>query len=1469
MPSEPGPGRARLSLKVWVPLCLAVLVLAVLPAGLAGAAPVAVPAPTAVAAPGHSAAISHPSTSVASSNWRHSTSTPSRLTHPLTGSGTIEYFGNTTGFAQAPASQGGCTVYSGTGYDDNYCYPQAVDPTLVNLGNGNIGIGYQFSTNATGSTCSSAPTDAHTAVGFSVSTTGGTSFGAPTVIANTTCAFLQAIEPAFATSGDSVFGAFVEENYTANTPQSYGAYGGTMPGDALGFVSSSNDGASFSAVRTLVTGGNITHPEMATFGNSIYIVYENMSSSATTVPTGGPFCFFCAFPPGEIEYLYSTDGGSTWTGPSTLPGLNATVNGFSISAAIAVNSAGEVAVSYFTNESCGMYYYGSCYDYTLDLVLVTSTTNGSAWNGPYTVASNVGISNSYFCCTQQESGYWVPQDQLVFNSAGDTLYFAYSGLYNKSFTAYYYDDWCCAGIFFATGAASGGPFTTTPIYTSYDPNTYDDMFSPSIALNSGSLYISWTWNNESYCYAACDYLTGTLNQRLVTSSDGGTTWSDPFIVGIDKGGAYCTSACAFGQQQGYQSSIAFSGTTPLIAYAFPRASTYQSNYWGGVSYFNITYPTTLSVGFPYSGPTVVLNVTANNLPLGTTWTFNVQGLTYSATGSNFLITNIPVGQPVTISPNSLPAAYGEQITPSSSVDGVVTLSSNGSVFFNYSTEFQFIFFEEPAVTPYTEVYFDYNGSQSFFYSDWYCFGGSCYTYREWCDATYNCQNSPESWWFPIGALVVVTDQSYSSVLDSYWNGTGLGSFTGNGLGANITMNAPINETGWVGGFGLFNETFNAVGLPSTSTYSFDFNGGSYSAASTEAVIVPNVQNGPYSATGIQATSSTAGWEYFGTPNPSNPVIVPAEPIVNLTFAYVNVGAAMGTVTFHAVGLTDGTVWHFSFNGTEYSSSTPWINVTAHPGTYSTQAYPVVAANGSAGYAPSGVPSTWSVTTGSSYDVTYSAAFQVVATAGTGGSITGTGRGTLWLSNGAAASFHAVPGAGYEFGGWTGTGLNAYTGQSYWANFTVAGPAAETASFFPLPSNRYNLTFQETGLAPGTWWTVFLGTAGYSADTPSLVVHNLYPCSAGSLGTYNLTIPYAYVNGSSLTRYSPGGYHSTVCTSGSTLVPVGFSAQYYLTLGGTSGGVAQASIGANTYSSSLWVQNGSSVLLGEVPAPGYNFLGWNGSGTGSYTGSTPNVGIVMANPMSEIAAFAKPYTPPPPRYWVDFHLAAAFAPGTAWTVHVGTTGYSTSGTDLNVTGLLAQPAPYSVTVSTAYSTDGLTRYSPVGAPTALTVSHNQSVTLSFSTSYWVSVTANFGGSIVQPSSGAAGSWISSGLTLTINASAMDGYVFLGWTGTGSGSYTGPDSTTSIPVKGPIVEVAAFGPAPPAAKVVTSSIWTEPTTWIGLAVVGLVVGLVIGLLVGRRGGGGPRPAVSDAAWSEGPVEGGGEMTTEPGPADSGGN
>ena len=85
-----------------------------------------------------------------------------------------------------------------------------------------------------------------------------------------------------------------------------------------------------------------------------------------------------------------------------------------------------------------------------------------------------------------------------------------------------------------------------------------------------------------------------------------------------------------------------------------------------------------------------------------------------------------------------------------------------------------------------------------------------------------------------------------------------------------------------------------------------------------------------------------------------------------------------------------------------------------------------------------------------------------------------------------------------------------------------------------------------------------------------------------------------------------------------------------------------------------------------------------------------------------------------------------------------------------------------------------------APTA-----NTTYTATFKTQYYLTMTAGTGGR-VSPASG----WKNSGATVSISARPARGYSFSNWTGTGTGSYSGPNNPASITMGGPITETATF-------------------------------------------------------------------------------
>ena len=84
-------------------------------------------------------------------------------------------------------------------------------------------------------------------------------------------------------------------------------------------------------------------------------------------------------------------------------------------------------------------------------------------------------------------------------------------------------------------------------------------------------------------------------------------------------------------------------------------------------------------------------------------------------------------------------------------------------------------------------------------------------------------------------------------------------------------------------------------------------------------------------------------------------------------------------------------------------------------------------------------------------------------------------------------------------------------------------------------------------------------------------------------------------------------------------------------------------------------------------------------------------------------------------------------------------------------------------------------------------NNSTYTANFATLYYLTMSAGAGGT-VNPAS----LWTNSGAAVNIGSTASNGYSFVGWTGGGSGSYSGGNSSASVVMNGPITETAGFTP-----------------------------------------------------------------------------
>jgi hypothetical protein len=421
--------------------------------------------------------------------------------------------------------------------------------------------------------------------------------------------------------------------------------------------------------------------------------------------------------------------------------------------------------------------------------------------------------------------------------------------------------------------------------------------------------------------------------------------------------------------------------------------------------------------------------------------------------------------------------------------------------------------------------------------------------------------------------------------------------------------------------------------------------------------------------------------------------------------------------------------------------------------------------------------------------------------------------------------------------------------------TVNSAIEETASFEPLPGARFSLNFTATGLPTGTWWGVTLNGQGYSTSAALLTVSGLYAWVSGTVGHYSVGVPYAYLNGTTATRFMASGYPRVVGTNGTGTPPVTlvFTPESLVSVYSSAGGTAQLVVGGVPSGGTWWASAGQQANLQETVNGQFTFTDWVGTGVGSYSGTETAPTITVGNgPITEFAQFTAIPKAQAKEYNLTVTLSTPLASGTTWEITVkssslGTKSFSTTGTSIVLSGLLA--GSYGLVLQSTLSPDGQTRYTALASNVAsVSVTSNTTVSVGYSIWYWVTISTSELGT-----AGPGSAWFASGTLLPLSAVPNGLNVFTGWVGTGTGAYTGTNATQPVTVIGPITEVATFAPPTKTITSTTNSIWTNVGVIAGMAIAGIVVGLLIGLVAFRRRdqGGSSGSTAPPAAAGESPA------------------
>lgn len=399
------------------------------------------------------------------------------------------------------------------------------------------------------------------------------------------------------------------------------------------------------------------------------------------------------------------------------------------------------------------------------------------------------------------------------------------------------------------------------------------------------------------------------------------------------------------------------------------------------------------------------------------------------------------------------------------------------------------------------------------------------------------------------------------------------------------------------------------------------------------------------------------------------------------------------------------------------------------------------------------------------------------TAAAASSVTTTSFTGNWNASSRATGYYLDVSTSSSFGsyvsGYQGLDVGNVTSRS------VTGLAANTIYYYRIRAYNANGISLNSGTSSVTTAqnpiavTVQTSPSGrsFSVDGTPYTSGQTFSWTPGANHTIATTSPQSGGTGVQYvwSSWSDGGAIShTVGPTSATTYTANFAPQYYLTLSYGTGG-SRVSPGSG------WYNSGTSVGISATAASGYSFSSWKGSGTGSYSGSTSSPTITMNGPISETANF----TQNPILVTVQPNPS-----GRSFTVDG--TAYTTSQTFSWTPGAnhtIATTSPQSGGTGIQYIWGN---WSDGGAIShAVAPSGATTYTANFTTQYYLTMNSGTGGA-VGPSSG----WWNSSANVSINATPSSRYSFNGWTGSGSGSYSGNSNPASVTMNGPITETAIF-------------------------------------------------------------------------------
>ncbi len=247
-------------------------------------------------------------------------------------------------------------------------------------------------------------------------------------------------------------------------------------------------------------------------------------------------------------------------------------------------------------------------------------------------------------------------------------------------------------------------------------------------------------------------------------------------------------------------------------------------------------------------------------------------------------------------------------------------------------------------------------------------------------------------------------------------------------------------------------------------------------------------------------------------------------------------------------------------------------------------------------------------------------------------------------------------------------------------------------------------------------------------------------------------------------------------------PSGLSAAWEKPINFIESGLATGTSWSVNLSGSLMSSTGTEITFSEIPGT-YAFTVTPVPG---YTVSPSSGSVKLTSCEASVTVYVTFAPVPVPTSYTVWFNETGLPTGTTWWANLSGTNTSASSASISfsvLNGTYAFSTPGNIS-----GLPGVLFNTTVTSGSVVVNGANVTVMVPYATEYLLTMIASPpGGGSVTPASG----WYGSGSSVALSESPTTGYLFINWTGSGSGNYSGTNPTPTITMNGPITENATFG------------------------------------------------------------------------------